>query len=257
MKKFLTLIMALMLVVVSAFSLTACGKNDESAITDGKLTIGYTLYAPMNYIDDGEFVGFDTELAKAFCEKIGVEAEFVEINWDNKFIDLKSKAIDCIWNGMTITDEAKEKTAVSASYLENKQVVVCKKTDAAKYTDKASILTAASVAFETGSAGESVAKDVGVPESKQNPATAQKDTLLEVKTGASEIAIIDITMAKVLVGEGTSYSDLTYVDVGFDLEQFGVAFRKSDAGLAKAFDLFVEMYKANGSFDTLSAKYFG
>ena len=109
MKKLLTLVITLMMVLTACFGLTACGEEETSAITDGKLTIGYTIYPPMNYYDDNDFVGFDTELAEKFCETIGVEAEFVEINWDNKFIDLKSKAIDCIWNGMTITDAVKEK----------------------------------------------------------------------------------------------------------------------------------------------------
>ena len=259
MKKIATLIMTALLLLTSVFAFTACGNGNESAITDGKLTVGYTIYAPMNYLQEennNEFVGFDTELAKAFCEEIGVEVEFKEINWDNKFIDLESKAIDCIWNGMTITEEAKEKTAVSDAYLENKQVVVCRAADIFKYTTKQSILNATSVAFEGGSAGEKAAVAVGGPEAKQNKATAQRDTLLEVKTSASDIAIIDLTMAKVLVGPGTSYSDLVYIDVGFDIEEFGVAFRKSDAGLAKAFDLFVKMSKQDLSFAALQLKYF-
>lgn len=258
MKRVLTFIISMMLVLTACMGLTACGGEETSAITDNKLTIGYTKYEPMNYFDKdtGDFVGFDTELAKLFCEEIGVEAEFVEINWDNKFIDLASKNIDCIWNGMTITDEVKEKTAVSNPYLENRQVVVCKKEIASKFTDIASLKNAASVVFEDGSAGEKVAVAAGIDESKMIPAEAQKDTLLEVASGNSEIAIIDQTMAKVLTGFGTSYSDLTYVDVGFELEEFGVSFRKSDAGLAKAFDLFIKSCKLNGTFLLLQAKYF-
>ena len=256
MKKILTLIMTLMLVLTACLGLTACGGKNESGISDGKLTIGYTIYPPLNYMEDSEFVGFDTELANLFCEEIGVEAVFVEINWDNKLIDLKSRAIDCIWNGLTITDAIREKTAVSSAYLENKQVVVCKVENAEKFTDVASIATASSIAFEKGSAGDLAVTAQGVPESKRVEATAQRDALLEVYTGSSEIAIIDLTMAKVVTGTGT-YASLTYVDVGFELEEFGVAFRKSDAGLAKAFDLFIKMCKANGTYDALSAKYFG
>lgn len=255
MKKLLTLVVTLMMVLTACFGLTACGGEATSAITDGKLTIGYTIYPPMNYYDDNDFVGFDTELAEKFCETIGVEAEFVEINWDNKFIDLKSKAIDCIWNGMTITDAVKEKTAVSAPYLENKQVVVCKADNASKFTDVASIATASKIAFEKGSAGDLVVTAAGVADSKRVEAQAQRDALLEVYTGASEIAIVDLTLAKVMTGTGT-YESLTFVDVGFELEEFGVSFRKSDAGLAKAFDLFIKICKADGTYDALSAKYF-
>ena len=257
MKKLLTLVMTLLVALTACFGLTACGGKEESGITDGKLTIGYTIYAPMNYFDGNEFVGFDTELAEKFCAEIGVEAEFVEINWDNKLIDLKSKAIDCIWNGMTITDAIKEQTAVSSPYLENKQVVVCKAENASKYSDANSIKSAKKIAFEKGSAGDLVLTDLGITiDSVRVEATAQRDALLEVYTGASDIAIIDLTMAKVMTGAGT-YASLTYVDVGFELEEFGVAFRKGDAGLAKAFDLFIKMCKADGTYNALYAKYFG
>ena len=177
-------------------------------------------------------------------------------NWNNKFIDLESKAIDCIWNGMTITEEVTEKTAVSKSYHKNRQVVVCRKEDASKYTTKQSILDATSVIFEGGSAGELAAKTVGVPENKRVVAEAQKDTLLEVKTSASDIAIIDSLMASFLIREDTDFAELTYVDVGFEEEDFGVAFRKSDAGLAKAFDLFIKLSISDGTYETIASKYF-
>ncbi len=257
MKKIITLMLTVLMAFTACLGLTACSQT-ESGITDGKLTIGYTIYPPMNYTDDNnQFVGFDTELAKAFCAEIGVEAKFVEIEWNNKFIDLESKNIDVIWNGMTITEEAKEKTAVSNPYLNNKQVVICKASNASKFTDVASVATASSIAVETESAGHKVLQDLNYEDAKTNKATAQRDTLMEVASGASEIAVIDLLMAQVLVGEGTDYADLTFVDVGFENEDFGVSFRKSDAGLAKAFDLFIKLSKTNGLFNTLQAKYFG
>ena len=117
MKKLFTLLITAVIALTACFGLTACGGETPSAISDGKLTIGYTIYKPMNYFEDNEFVGFDTELAKAFCDEIGVTYDFVEIDWNNKFIDLSSKNIDVIWNGMTITEEVKEKTAFSSPYL--------------------------------------------------------------------------------------------------------------------------------------------
>lgn len=93
----------------------------------GKMTIGITLFAPMNYYDENEeLIGFETEFAKAVCDKLGVEAEFVEINWDSKEIELNSKNIDCIWNGMTITDERLANMSISVPYMENKQVMISK-----------------------------------------------------------------------------------------------------------------------------------
>ena len=257
MKKILALILSVVAVMTACFGLTACGGTTESGISDGKLTIGYTIYKPMNYFEGTEFVGFETELAKEFCKEIGVTAEFVEIEWNNKFIDLESRTIDVIWNGMTITAEAQQKTAVSDPYLVNRQVVVCLKDNASKFTDADSVKNALSIAVETESAGHKTATAIGVADAKINKATAQRDTLLEVASGASEIAIIDLLMAQVLVGEGTDFANLTFVDVGFENEDFGVAFRKSDAGLAKAFDLFIKMSTQNGFFNTLQAKYFG
>lgn len=103
-------------------------EGDLAYIKDkGELVIGITYFAPMNYMNEKEeLVGFETEFAKAVCEKLGVEAKFVEINWDTKEIELQSKSIDCIWNGMTITDERLENMSISAPYMQNKQVMVAK-----------------------------------------------------------------------------------------------------------------------------------
>ena len=135
MKKFLLL----MLTVVLALSLVACGsadvaendaatESDLQYITDkGTLTIGMTLFAPMDYYDDNnELTGFEVEFGKAVCEKLGVEADFIEINWDAKETELSSKNIDCIWNGMTITEERLENMSISIPYMQNKQVKVVK-----------------------------------------------------------------------------------------------------------------------------------
>ncbi len=254
MKKFITAVVAAVAAIGAATAATGCTAATPTALEDGKLTIGYTIYAPMNYFDDdtNEFVGFDTELARAFTKKMGVEADFVEIEWNNKFIDLASGTIDCIWNGMTITDDVKEQTAVSAPYYVNKQVIVCRSGNADKFSTKESVASASSVAYEKGSAGESTSKTYG---GNGVEVTAQRDALLEVKAGTSEIAIVDITMAQTLTGVGTGFPDLTYVDVGFDTENFGVAFRKSDAFLARAFDLFIELVKIDGTYDSLVAKY--
>ena len=93
----------------------------------GELIIGITYFAPMNYKDaDGNLIGFETEFAKAVCEKLGVKAKFVEINWDSKEIELEAKNIDCIWNGMTITDERLANMSISVPYMQNKQVMVAK-----------------------------------------------------------------------------------------------------------------------------------
>jgi len=168
---------------------------------NGKMVIGYTVYAPMNYTNDaGEFVGFDTEFAKAVCEKLGVEPEFVEINWDTKEVELEAKKIDCIWNGFTITEEREENLDFSIPYILNKQVVVIRKADVEKYKDTAS-LAAANLVAETSSAGESAIKDdENLSKANYTAVAKQTDALLEVKSKAADAAVLDYTLANSMVG---------------------------------------------------------
>ncbi len=167
----------------------------------GKLVIGYTVYAPMNYTDDnGEFVGFDTEFAKKVCEKLGVTPEFIEINWDTKEIELNAKKIDCIWNGFTISEEREENLDFSIPYILNKQVVVIRKADAEKYKDTASLADANLVA-EISSAGETAIKDdENLSKANYTAVTKQTDALLEVKAKSADAAILDYTLANSMVG---------------------------------------------------------
>ena len=254
MKKILTVLMCAVMLAGVCFGFSGC-KNDEN-----KLKIGFTYYAPMNYLDENNnFVGFDTEFAELVCEELGYTPEFIEINWNNKVISLNAKEIDCIWNGMTITDELKSAIAITDSYMENQQVVVCKQSDAASYADIAS-LAGKSIAVESGSAGEKVvneAEELKNASVTLNGFEAQKDTLIEVKTGASNIAIIDITMAKAMTGEGTEYNDLTYVDVGFAKEEYGIGVRKEDTELLNKLNEIIAKFKTDGTLDTLYNKYMG
>ncbi len=179
------------------------GESDLAYIKGkGKMTIGYTVYAPMNYTnDEGKFVGFDTEFAEAVCKKLGVEPEFVEINWDTKEIELAAKTIDCIWNGFTMTEEREENLDFSIPYILNKQVVVIRKADASKYTDTASLADARLVA-ETSSAGETaIADDENLSKAKYTAVTKQTDALLEVKSKTADAAVLDYTLANAMVGK--------------------------------------------------------
>ncbi len=248
MKKLLTLIFTAIMAVACCFGLTACGKDENT------LTIGYTIYPPMNYYEGSDFVGFDTELATEVCKILGKTPKFEEIVWNNKVMDLNSGAIDIVWNGMTITDSLKESMEITSPYLENKQVIVCKVSDAAKYTVPADLANASEVLFETGSAGDDVVSAIdGV---NKVGASAQKDTLLAVKTGTNKVAVIDKLMAAAITGEGTDYADLTFVDVGFELEQFGIGVKKGNVELKEQIESAINSLKANGKFDELLRKYF-
>lgn len=187
-----------------ALSDLAPAETEEATLADveyvkgnGKLIIGITDYEPMNYKDENDnWTGFDTEFALAVCEKLGVEAEFVEIDWDNKFVALEAKAIDCIWNGMTISNDVKNNTSCSAAYVKNAQVVVMNADKAAEYKDAAS-MAELSFAVESGSAGAQAAYDNGYDNVIE--VGTQTDALLEVKSGSCDACIIDLTMANAMV----------------------------------------------------------
>ena len=259
-------IIAMLLVCVLAVSLLAgCGsssKSDWDTIKDkGKMVIGITIFEPMNYKDsNGELTGFETEFAKAVCKELGVEADFQEINWDNKEIELSSKKIDCIWNGMTITDERKENMSISQPYMENKQVMVTKKDNVEKYSTKDGV-KGAKVTAEAGSAGEEVAKgDDFFKEAKYVPADAQTKalmevTLMEVKANTSDIAIIDYVMSKGTIREGSDYSELAVVEAqSFSPERYGVAFRK-DSDTTKKVNEAMQKVADSGKLKEIADKY--
>ena len=218
----------------------------------GKMVIGYTVYAPMNYTDDeGNFTGFDTELATAVCEKLGVEPEFVEINWDTKVVELDAKSIDCIWNGMTLTDDIMQNTATTKAYAKNAQVVVVK--DGTDYTSTAD-LVGKTVVAEAGSAGEAAIEgDENLAQADYVSKSVQTDCLMEVAAGTADAAVLDLTLANAMIGEGTDYADLKIVDE-LNAEEYGVAFRKgSDA--AAAVDEAFDALKADGTMQALADKY--
>lgn len=223
---------------------------------NGKLVIGYTVYEPMNYTDEsGKFVGFDTEFAEAVCEKLGVEPDFVEINWDTKEVELNAKNIDCIWNGFTINDERKQNLDFSKPYIENKQVVVIKASNKDKYTDAAS-LSDANLVAETSSAGENaIADDDDLGKANYVAVPKQTDALLEVKSGTADAAVLDYTLAFSMVGEGTDYSDLMIID-GLDLavEEYGIGFRKGSDLVAEV-DKIIDELKADGTMEKIAETY--
>ena len=236
----------------SAAASQAAGSDLDYIKGKGKLVIGYTVYEPMNYTDaDGNFTGFDTELATAVCEKLGVEPEFVEINWDTKVVELDAKSIDCIWNGMTLTDDIMANTATTKAYAKNAQVVVVK--DGTDYTSTADLADKTVVA-EAGSAGEAAIQgDENLSKADYVSKSVQTDCLMEVAAGTADAAVLDLTLANAMIGAGTDYASLKIVDE-LNAEEYGVAFRKgSDA--AAAVDAAFDELKADGTMQALADKY--
>ena len=200
----------------------------------GTLIVGMTDFAPMDYKAEGsdEWIGFDADMAKAFAESLGVEVEFLEINWDNKALELENKGVDAVWNGMTLTDDVKALMATSDPYCLNGQVVVLP-ADVADQYQTAESLSGLSFAVENGSAGMEQAEAAGLDYVAMD---TQAKALMEVASGTSDAAIIDLLMAIAMVGEGTSYPDLTYT-VQLNSDEYGVGFRKG-SDLVDAFNSF-------------------
>ena len=249
---------AMILCVVMVLTLLAgCGgtgaDSDLAYVKDkGKLIVGITDYAPMDYKDDnGEWTGFDAEFARLVAEKLGVEVEFFLIaDWSKKVFELDSKNIDCIWNGMTINEELLSTCSVSDPYVINAQVVVMKADVVANYADAASLVDL-TFAAENGSAGQVAAQDIGVKNivAVQDQAAA----LMEVAAGTADACVIDITMAYAMTGEGTSYADLA-VGLTLTSEEYGIGFRKGSDITAKVNEI-MKKFMEDGTLDALAEKY--
>lgn len=243
-------IIASLLCLTMVFSMTACGgKNTDSDVDyikdKGTLVVGITDFEPMDYKDDsGEWVGFDADMAKMVAESLGVDVEFVEIDWDNKIMELKSKNIDVVWNGMTLIDEVKNSMECTNAYCSNGQVIVT--TDESKLDD----LSKLTFAVEAGSAGEAVAEEEGY---NANSVASQADALMEVASGTSDAAIIDLLMASAMIGEGTSYPDLIRSDE-LTSEEYGVGCRKDSDLAAYINEQLTKAYK-DGKTQEIAEKY--
>lgn len=249
----------------SASSSTADSTSDSAVSSadwdeiakKGEMTIGITYFQPMNYKDDnGELTGFETEFAQAVCAELGVKAKFQEIDWDSKEMELSSKSIDCIWNGLTITDERKQNMDITTPYMENKQVMVVKAENAEKFTS-ADALKGASVVAEQGSAGEEVAKGDEFFKSAEYVAVqSQASALLEVKSGSADVAIIDYVMSiGTLTGE-SDYADLKMVESkSFSPEQYGIALRKNSGLTLEKVNAAMDSVAKSGKLAEIAKKY--
>lgn len=259
LKKIVSVVLVALLAAMLLAGCASAGDSDLKYIQDkGVLKIGITLFEPMNYYDPQnpeKLTGFDTELAEAVCAKLGVTPEFIVIDWDQKIIELSSKNIDCIWNGMTIKEEMKEQIDFSTAYSGNMQVCVINAANADKFTTTATMADAKLVA-EAGSAGESsIAADADLSGANFTAVQAQRDTLLELKSGTADVAVIDAVMAYASVGEGTSYSDLMVVE-GIELskEEYGIGMRKNSDMTAKINEA-LQQLADDGTVAALAEKY--
>ena len=266
---------ALLLALAMTFSLAACGgSSDEEAATEdqtteeevpgdtapesdlayvqdkGTLVIGITEFEPMDYQDaDGNWIGFDADMAAAFAESLGVTPEVQIIEWDNKVMELDGKTIDVVWNGMTLTDEVTSAMDCSNAYCNNAQIVILPADVADQYPDAASMADL-TFAVESGSAGQEQAEANGFTYTE---VVDQATAVLEVASGTADAAIIDSLMAAAMVGEGTSYDQLTYT-IELNSEEYGVGFRQGSDLVDLLNQFFVDSY-ADGTLMEIAETY--
>jgi len=256
MKKLLALVMAILMI---AACFAGCGAKDTTSDVDvdtqKTVVVGYTIYEPMNYKDEsGKLVGFDTELAEKVFGNLGYKVSFQEIVWENKYTDLNSNTIDCVWNGFTANTkdddgvERAKKVDFSYNYMENLQVVVVKKDSNLK---TAADLKGKLAAVESGSAGEGYAKEF---EATVKGFTKQTECLFEVKSGTADFAVLDAQLAKSYCGKG-DYENLMIVDdLSSDVEYYAIGFKKGSELTAKVNEQ-LEKLGADGTIAALADKY--
>ena len=272
MKKFIAM---LLFGTMCISTLAGCGNADKAKAEEsdwayiqdeGEMKVGMTLFAPMNYYDDdNNFVGFDTELANAVGEKLGVKVKFIEINWDSKEIELNSKNIDCIWNGMCITEERKQNMSISDPYLYNTQAMVMKADREEEIMKSVDGLT---ITAEQGSTGEgkidgSIEDDDTVVVSAKEyfananyvPSDSMAKALMEVKSGTADVAVVDSVCALAMVGPETDYADMVVnMDNQFGQQEYGIAFRKGSDITEKVNEAIAALYE-EGKVDEIASKY--
>lgn len=250
MKKFIAKAVGCILAAVSVFSFAACSEGKT-------ITVGYTDYAPMNYTDEsGKLVGFDTELAEAVFKDLGYTVRFKLIDWANKYTEVNSGTIDCIWNGFTANCadddgvQRSDKVDFTYYYMTNAQCIMRLNT-ATELTDKAQF-AGVSIAYEASSAAEGFVADITGANLK--PVTSQMDAVREVNAGTAQYAVVDLLLAKSVAGKG-DFSKLV-INEGIEIaaESYAIGFKKGSELTAKVNAKLVE-YAENGTLATLAEKY--
>ena len=254
MKKFIATVLV---VVMCVCMLTACGEKESKGELDaakkaGKLIIGVTEYDPMNYMEGGVWVGFDTEYAEAVCAKLGIKAEFQVIDWDSKEALLKGGNIDCIWNGFTVTEDRKANVDFTDTYLLNKQVVVINSANADKFTSLES-LKGALLTAEAESAGEAAIIAAKIDQN-YTASAKQMDGLTAVLAGNFDAVVLDYTLALANCGKGDFQNLCIAEGITLENEQYAIGFRQGSDLVAEVNKATEELVK-DGTLAKIAEKY--
>lgn len=254
MKKFVKLVALVLSLMMMLFCAAFAEDSDAAYVKNkGVMIVGITDFEPMDYMKDGDWTGFDAELARAVGEKLGVEVQFQEINWETKETELAGLTIDCIWNGLTWNEDRAANMGMTDYYMLNRQVVVVR--EGAAFTDAASF-AGVNVAAESGSAGEDFIKSV-LTDAEYIEKDVQIDALTELLFGTVDAAVLDYTMAYYLINkEGSNFSTLAILEgeLKAEDEYYAIAFRKGSDLVAEVNGILAEL-KADGTVKTIAEKY--
>ena len=256
MKKILSLTLAVLMLLTLTLTFASCGDKAE----DNTLVCGVTIFENMNEKDEnGNWIGFESEFAIEVGKLIGMNVEFQEIDWGQKYMELEAGTIDCIWNGFTANSSDKidgvdtkrsDLVDFSYGYMLNQQCIVIKADNADAIKTEAD-LAGKKAGVEGGSAGESYAATVTDSIEKY---TAQNKAFLEVKSGVVDFAVMDIVLAQNVCGQG-DFADLMIVeDIKLASEVYAIGFEKGSELTAKVNDAIKTLFE-NGKIAELAAKY--
>jgi polar amino acid transport system substrate-binding protein len=233
-------------------------ENSLNGIKDkGKFIVGLDdTFAPMGFRDEkGEIVGFDIDMAKEVAKRLGVSVEFKPVEWDGILLSLKSKDIDVIWNGLTITDERKQQIDFSKPYLENRQIIIVKSGSNIK---SKSDLSGKIVGLQLGSSSEkALNSDETIANSLKElrKYSTNAEALLDLKNGRIDAVVADEVLGRYYIQKDPKA--YVILDDDFGKEKYGVGIRKEDSDFKAAIDKALDEIKADGTADKISVKWFG
>ena len=254
MKKVLALVLAL----VMALSLVACGGNNNNEGDDGKKTFVMGIdpeYPPFSYLDEnGEYNGFDVEICKAACDLLGWDFKVFGVNWDQKLVQLDAKECDCIWSGMTILDSMKDAGyVISAPYYDNTQVIMVKEGSDIK---SSADLAGKVVAVQLGTSGESLLKgdlaDMAATFDELTTCDSFLKCFTELDSNGVDAVFVDKPVAESYAAKNEGF---TIIDENLGAEQYGIAFRADDAELCASIEDAVAKLVENGTYAEIAEKY--
>lgn len=269
MKKKFLLLAAVLVLAVSALSLTGCGGGSDSGDSSedtswtyvedkGELVVGLDdTFAPMGFRDeDGNLVGFDIDLATAVGENLGISVKFQPINWDSKYMELESKNVDCIWNGMSITSETKEKMTLSNKYLDNKIIIMA--LDKNVKVEKAEDLANYNIATQVDSSALKMLTENEAYDSYKDNITEYKSydqAFMDMQTGRMDCVVVDQVLGE--YKNSKSKEKMTVCDFSFGGDFYAVGFRKGDEALAAKINDAIKATIDSGEAEKISKKWFG